>query len=616
MFIRKTKIKSTRNGVGSYYSYRIVESERIGDKVKQRTLLNLGKHFEIKSTLWPLLVTRIQHILSGQQCISEIELPLEDEVESAAQRYAAAILQKRGQSITHRTETLTSSFELVNVDELEVMQPRSIGAETIAYHGIEQLDLTSKLKELGFNAKDIAAVLGNIIGRLVSPSSELATLKWLQTQSAFGELIEHDFYTTNLTKLYRITDKLFNNKQAIEHHLYQREMDLFNLERRIVLYDLTNTYFEGQAAINPKAQFGRSKEKRSDCPLVTMGLVLDGDGFPIRSRIFDGNISEPSTLQEMIEQLSDSHETHDKRPIIMMDAGIASQEHINWLRSNSYLYIVVSRDRDKQKPEVEHGAVIVKNDPGNQVIVQKVECEVSQEVRVYCHSESKEKKEQSIRNKFSERFEQALQQLNKGLSKKGCTKRYEKILERIGRLKEKHPRVSQEYKIDVTADEQKQHAVKIEWQRQSIQKDDQMGIYCLRTNILDWEADALWHTYVMLTQVEATFRSLKTEFGFRPVYHRKEVRVSAHLFISLLAYHVAHTIRFQLKSKGIHLSWESLRKIMLSQQRVTVSLPTQNQEVIHVRTTSQAELDQKTIYNTLGISSDKVGKRKTRVAIK
>lgn len=615
MFIRKTKIKSKQGDEGGYYSYRIVESERVGDKVQQRTLLNLGKHFDIEPAHWPLLMARIQHLLNGQKDVFEDDLKLDHALEAAAHRYAAAILQKHAQPAGKPDQK--SHFESVNLNEIEVMRPRSIGVENLADHAIEQLGLVPKLEALGFNSRDTAAAVGNIVGRLVAPDSELATLEWLQSRSALGELIDHDFHTTSLTRLYQVTDKLFKNSAEIEKHLYQRETDLFNLERRIVLYDLTNTYVEGQASKNPKAQFGRSKEKRSDCRLVTMGLVLDGDGFPLQSRIFEGNVSEPKTLEEMINQLRDGVEQADqKKPVVIMDAGIASEANVHWLRSNDHLYIVVSRDQNKQKPDLETGGILVKDEPGNRVIVEKVANEDAQEVRVFCHSEGKEKKEQSIRDKFSDRFEQALHHLNEGLNKKGGTKKYEKVLERIGRLKEKHPRVSGEYRMEVIADEAKQHAVKIKWQRQGAQKDEQMGIYCLRTNLLDWEADTLWRTYVMLTEVEATFRSLKTDFGFRPVYHQKEIRVSAHLFISLLAYHIAHTIRFQLKSKGVHLSWKRLRNIMSSQQRVTVSLPTKNNEVIHVRTTTRAESEQKAICDALGVATDKMGKRETRISEK
>lgn len=139
-------------------------------------------------------------------------------------------------------------------------------------------------------------MIGNIIGRMVSPGSEHHTLGWLQTHSALGELLEHDFETTRLTLLYTITDKLLAHQDEIEPFLYQRECSLFDLKQTIVLYDLTNTFFEGSAKLNPKAQFGRSKEKRSDCPVVTM--MMDGDWFTMSSKIFEGNISEASTLEQ------------------------------------------------------------------------------------------------------------------------------------------------------------------------------------------------------------------------------------------------------------------------------------------------------------------------------
>jgi transposase len=615
MFIRKTKVKSARNGDESYYTYRIVETERMGRQVKQRTLLNLGKHFAIDPQYWAWLTTCIEQIISDQPPLSDFTLNLDLELENTAQRYAALIVQKRSQPVSEAA--LGADYQCVDINQVEVDRARSIGMESVVYHGIEQLELLPHIESLGFNSKERAAALGHIVGRSVSPGSERQTLKWLQTQSALGEIIDHDFHTTSLTRLYQVADQLYQHREAIEQHLYQRETELFNLERRIVLYDLTNTYFEGRAAGNAKAQFGRSKEKRSDCPLVTMGLVLDGDGFPVCSRIFDGNVSEPGTLEEMINQLhncpADNARSAEQRPIIIMDAGIASEKNVAWLRANDYRYIVVSRERKKQKPDLDQDAVIVKEESHNRVIVEKVTDESSHEVRVYCHSEGKEKKEQSIQDKFSQRFEQALSQLNEGLHKKGCTKRYDKVLERIGRLKQTHSRVANDYRIDVIADNEKIYAEQIHWQRNATEKDNLMGVYCLRTNIMDWTADTLWKTYVMLTEIESTFRSLKTDFGLRPVYHQKEDRVSAHLFISLLTYHVAHSIRFQLKPKGLHLSWQSLREVMSTQQRVTVSLPTQDQYIIHLRTTSRAEPEQKSIYRALGLAEDRLGKRKTNI---
>jgi transposase len=340
------------------------------------------------------------------------------------------------------------------------------------------------------------------------------------------------------------------------------------------LYDLTNTFFEGTAKQNPKAQFGRSKEKRSDCPIVTMGLVLDGDGFPMNSKIFKGNISEAGTLEQMIDHLGGL--TLSESPTVVMDAGIASEENIEWLKSKGVHYIVVSRKRYKQRPDEAQGAVVIKDEIDNKVIAQRVNDPDSGEALLYCHSEKQEKKDQGIRNRFHQRFETSLETLNKGLSKKGCTKSYEKIIEKVGRLKEKNTRVSHEYQIDVTADDDKKNAITITWKRlgKSSEKDELSGVYCLRTDVTHWSESTLWHTYVMLTDLEATFRSMKTELGLRPVYHQKEDRVTAHLFITLLAYHLVHTLRYQLKQQGIELSWQSLRQIMSRQQRLTITMAT------------------------------------------
>jgi transposase len=619
MYIRQTKIKNSKQGV-PYYTYRLVESVRDGEKVKQRTLLNLGKHFAIDKEHWPALTARIDQLLhdpSEQQAsLFDLKQPLDESLEASAQRYTALILHKQSQPLAADTADFPNEspdYQVVDINHLKALKPRSIGAETLAWHAFTQLQLDKKLTALGFNSKDLAAVIGNIIGRMVSPGSELHTLDWLQSHSALGELLDHDFQTTSLTRLYTITDKLLAHQDKIEQFLYQRECNLFELKQTIVLYDLTNTFFEGTAKLNPKAQFGRSKEKRSDCPIVTMGLVMDGDGFPMNSKIFEGNISEAGTLEQMIDHLGGL--ALSEPPTVVMDAGIASEENIQWLKSKGFHYIVVSRKRYKQRPDEAQGAVVIKDEIDNKVIAQRVDDPDSGEALLYCHSEKREKKDQGIRSRFHQRFETALETLHKGLSKKGCTKGYAKIIEKIGRLKEKNTRVSQEYDIDVTADDDKKKAIAITWKRleKSSEKDELSGVYCLRTDITHWSESTLWHTYVMLTDLEATFRSMKTELGLRPVYHQKEERVTAHLFITLLAYHLVHTLRYQLKQQGIDLSWQSLRQIMSRQQRLTITMPTQDKAQLFIRITTEAETRQQKIYQALGMTADGLGKKKTKV---
>jgi len=466
MYIRKTKIKNSTQGE-AYYTYRIVESIRKGNKVKQKTLLNLGKNFDIDSSHWPALISRIEQLLldgsQGEQAsLFDLQQDLDEALELAAQRYTAMIIQKHSQPVVSvaaqgesPSEKDIAHYETVDINHLQTLKPRSIGVETLACHALKQLKLDTKLTELGFNGKDQAAALGNIIGRMVEPGSERSTQKWLSSRSALGELLTHDYETTSLTRLYTVGDQLLKSQSALEHFLYTQEKDLFNLNSTIILYDLTNTYFEGACAGNPKAEFGRSKEKRSDCRLVTMGVVLSKEGFPINSQIFNGNASEPETLEEMIQGLNKEQQ---QTPVIVLDAGIASQDNIDWLVANGYQYIVVSRKRYKENPLGAQDAIIIKEELGNKITVKQVDDKDNKEVLLYCHSEKREKKDKAIRSRFHQRFEEALVQLHKGLSKKGCTKRYGKILESIGRIKEKNKRVAQDYKIDISTDNEQKNA--------------------------------------------------------------------------------------------------------------------------------------------------------------
>ena len=614
MYIRRTKTKTADHGKDSY-TYRIVESVRVGTQVKQRTLLNLGKDFAIEPTLWPLLAARIEQLLQGSAPLQSELFHLADEIgqllETTAERCSDLIIAKMAQPVA--IETPEQDYHRVNINQIEAHQARSIGGETLALHAVRQLQLDQKLTALGFNKIDSAAALGSIIGRMIIPGSELQTHDWLQTHTALGELLDHDYGSTSLTRLYTISDTLLKHQAALEAFLAAEEQTLFDLNRSIVLYDLTNTYFEGQCAKNPKAQFGRSKEKRSDCPLVTLGLVLDGNGFPLGSQLFPGNASEPATLSLMLDGLHGKKSLPGEKPVIIMDAGIASTDNIAWLTKHDYLYLVVSRERDVQDPRDQDHTVLVRDIGQSSVSVYRTIDAETQETRLYCYSEQKAKKEQAIRNRFHVRLEEALDKLNAGLGKKGTVKNYVKILERIGRLREKNSRVAQDYRIEVLANDEKNNAIRIDWLREpkSAEKDQHCGVYCLRTNIPDWSEEHLWTTYIMLTEMEATFRSLKTDLGLRPVFHHKEDRVTGHLFITLLAYHLVHTLRYQLKQQGIHLSWDSIRNIMSTQQRITLILPTDDKITIHLRTTTQVEARQKQLYTALGIKADLIGKCKT-----
>ena len=191
-------------------------------------------------------------------------------------------------------------MQTIDVDSLEWLRPRSVAVERLGLWAMQQVGLVDLLEQLGVSGPLRSAALGSIIGRMAAPGSERATYGWLSRRSALGELLDVDFEAMSLMQLYRASDALMAHRDAIERHLYNELSELFGLTSTVALYDLTNTYFEGSAQAQPKARHGASKEKRSDCRLLTLGLVLDGSGFVCRSQVLAGNVREDKTLVGML----------------------------------------------------------------------------------------------------------------------------------------------------------------------------------------------------------------------------------------------------------------------------------------------------------------------------
>jgi transposase len=603
MFIRRTRTGTSPTGK-PYFTYRLVESRREGAKVRQVTLLNLGRNFDVDREYWSLLCSRIGGILSGQGDLFSGECPAH--VEEEAQRIAMQLLACRPAS--ELTEKTGVDIQPVDVNSLEMTRPRTVGVEHAALWAMEQVRFLQLLEEIGLNGPQRAAAIGLIVGRMAEPGSELATHGWLCRRSGLGELIDTDFETMSLMQLYRASDLMMRKRDILESRLFSRVHDLFGLSCTVTLYDLTNTYFEGEAAGNPKAMRGHSKEKRSDAPLLTLGLVLDGSGFVKRSEIFSGNAGEAGTLQEMLAGLS-----APEGALVVMDRGIASEENIAWLAGHGYRYIVVSRERHRQFDPKE--AISIETASKEKIQIQKVLSEDGSEVRLYCYSEARAKKEEGITRRFTERFEAGLEKIAQGLTKPRTTKRIDKIRERIGRLKAKSRGVGRHYKIEIIPDETGKKAAAIRWEKQP--SDGTMlthpGVYSLRSNETTWDEERLWRTYIMLTDLEAVFRSLKSELGLRPVYHRKEIRSDGHLFITVLAYQFVQIIRRRLQAGGITDNWRTLRKTLGNQSRVTVTFRREDGRTLNVRKATRPEPEQQRIYEALGLDPNPGGVKKLLV---
>ena len=588
MFIRRTQTRSTASGE-TYFTFRLVRSERAGDKVRQRTLLNLGRHFEVERGDWPVLCRRIDEVLTGQLALDPQCPPA---LEAHAQRIAAQLLAREPPGAPDDEPDI----QAVDVDSLELLRPRSVGVEHVGLWAMDQLGLRTRLHDLGLPASLHAAATGSIIARMAHPGSERATRRWLGERSALGELLGVDFQTMGPMQLYRASDALMAHREAIESHLFDRAMGLFDLHPTVTLYDLTNTFFEGEAPRQPKARRGHSKDKRTDCPLLTLALVLDSSGFVRRSRVFAGNVREHHTVAEMLDELSAPREA-----LVVMDRGIATEERVHWLRDNAYRYLVVSRERLRQfDPEA---ARRIESASRQGVHLHKVVGEDGHEARLYCFSEERAAKERGIVERFAQRFEQALTELSDGLSRPRTEKRVDKVWQRIGRLKANSRGVAQHYDIELDTDPAGERATAVRFTQRPVEGSmmTHPGVYCLRSNQTDWDEETLWRTYVTLTDLEAVFRSLKSELGLRPIFHHKPIRAEGHLFITVIAYQLVQVLRRRLREAGERASWNTLRRLLEGQQRVTATFRRADRRTLHVRKATRAEPPQQAIYDALGI---------------
>ena len=529
-------------------------------------------------------------------------------LESHAQRITALLLAGERIGAASSPASQRHDFQHVDVDSLELIRPRSVGVEHAGLWAMDQLGLRTRLEALGIGASLRTAAIGSIIARMARPGSERATRRWLGERSALGELLGVDFETMGPMRLYRASDALMAHREAIEHPLFDRAMDLFDLHPTVTLYDLTNTYFEGEARQQPNARRGHSKDKRTDCPLLTLGLVLDASGFVRRSQVFAGNVREHHTLAQMLDALN-----APRGALVVMDRGIATEDRVRWLREHQYRYLVVSRERTRHFDA--DAALSIETASQHRVHLHKVLSDDGQEARLYCFSQARAAKERAIVERFAQRFEAALTRLSDGLSKPRTHKRTDQLWQRIGRLKETSRGVAQHYDIELDTNETGERATAVRFTRRPLPGSmlTHPGVYCLRTNQTDWDESTLWRTYFTLTDIEAVFRSLKSELGLRPIYHHKPIRAEGHLFISVIAYQLVQVIRRRLRQTGQCARWTTLRRILEGQQRITATFRRADGRTLHVRKATRAEPSQQAIYEALGIDHAPGGIRKTLV---
>ncbi len=540
-----------------------------------------------------MLAQRIGQLVTGGSQTLSTSLS-DQEVERLAAHFYSEIKAKGTCDIK------PGDWDTVNLTTLKNKDGREIGAEWLCKQAFDQLGIGSFLQQSGWDDQSIALATTDIICRAVYPVSELKTVSYIKENSAVCEITGYDRDKITKDKLYGISHKLFKIKDPLEQYLSKRTNELFDLDDKIILYDLTNTYFEGQMRGSKIAKFGRSKEKRSDARIIVLAVVVNREGFLKYSNIFEGNMADCKTLETIVNAMSTQTSFTKRKPIVVMDAGIATDDNLTMLKTKGYDYLCVSRSSLKEYHADILASPVQITDKRNQPIeLLKVKANGNTDQYLWVRSQAKAMKENSMNGLLSQRFEEGIQHIQEGIQKKGGTKTLNKVYERIGRLKQKYPSIHNYYEITVS-DDGNGSATSIACRHKTGQDaDKKAGIYFLRTSLMQLDEHTFWTIYNTIREIEYTFRVLKTDLDLRPIYHKTDDASMAHLHLGLLAYWLVATIRYQLKQQGINSDWREIVRRMNTQKCVTTSVENISQQTISIRQSTEPTIDVKEIYDKL-----------------
>ena len=589
-------------------TYRLCESYRYDSTVRHQTILHLGSLEDLPEIdQKKALAIRINDLIKlSHTRKQDLFEPQDKVIEKLAQKYYSEIKEKRRLDIATGKD-----YHLIDADSVENKNIREVGSEWLCMQALEQLSIRSFLIKNGWQDQEVQLALTHIISRATYPASELRTSQWIKQNSSVCELTGYPMENLTKDKLYDISKCLYKVKDDLEKHLSKRTNELFDLDDKIILYDLTNTYFEGSMRNSKKAKFGKSKEKRNDARLVVLAVVVNAEGFLKYSQIFEGNTSDSKTLQQIIAELSARTSSTGRNPIVVLDAGIATEDNLKLLKKNKFDYMCVSRSgMSKYKVDTEADPINILDKKDQPITLQRVKVENSSDTWLRVHSNGKAIKESGMNSRFSQRFEQGLSQIKAGISKKGGVKKQQKVWERIGRLKTRYSSIHKYYDINTEADN-KGIITDIKWKQKALDKKE--GYYLLRTTLDEKDEKMQWKIYNIIREIEATFRTLKTDLDLRPIYHKTDDASMAHLHLGLLAYWVVNTIRYQLKQKGIKNEWSDLVRIMNTQKTVTTTMNNEYDQQIIIRQCSEPTEEVSKIYTALQYKPKPFSRKKSVV---
>jgi hypothetical protein len=599
MFIREKKTKTTP-------VLQLVENRRCGNgKVKQEIIVSLGGA-AIPDQYRREVAVEVKNRLMGYQRL----VPLEYEVG----RWVDHILKKI--DIEGKLPPVTckeikqdgrTRVDGVFIDEIDHERETELGPALALNAAWQSLQLDAFLKEAEFTDRQINSAKINIFNRLLEPCSENELINWAGTV-ALDELLGENISVSGEDRFYRVSDKLLGIQPELEAYLRKKEQDLFNLDRIYLLYDLTNSYFEGDAKRNRKAKrSANSKEKRTDRPLLSVGLVLDREGFVITHRVFNGNMHDCRTLVRSVKDLQLSC-GDDKRPVVVVDGGIATKKNLEYLRANGFDYVVNGKRTTRKEfasdfyDKNAFGKVSGRDGKiKKHVYIRRVEQD--NEHIILCRSEDRKKKEDAIVSKMEGHFICELKKLKKRILKNDGKLHLndggDTVNRVIGRHSSKYSRAAKYYTIEYDA-----QSHELTWSRKDelYNEDEQLhGCYHLRSTRNDFSEDEIWKIYMTLTKVEDAFRLLKSDLGLRPFYHHTTERCEGHVWITILAYHLLRWIEYTMKLNDYDATWRSVRRMLQTHCYSTIIVSASDGIVRHIRKAGRPDERQKLIYEILGV---------------
>jgi transposase len=575
MYLRHTFVR--RNGKARQY-WKLVRSVRCGRKVRQEVVAYLGA---LTASERKRAAALARHFL-GERAVQQ-DLFEDPAMDQPLQLRSGKVVVERSRSFGD----VWLGWRLWQALELDTFFEQALppGREKVSW-------------------ADLALVM--VIARLCEPSSELHIAEDWYRRSALDDVIgiaPEDIYHS---RLYRALDELLPLKDALEVHLKNRLGTLFALDYDLLLYDVTSTYFEGEAKQNPLAQRGYSRDGRPDCKQVCIGLVVTREGFPIGYEVFAGNTVDVTTTQDMISKMESKYGKASR--VWVMDRGMISNANLEWLRSGGREYLVGT-----PKSELKKWQAKFLEASGWQHIRDDLEVKVcpgpdGEETFILCRSEARQEKERAIHERFDKRLKERIDGLARRLESAARRVDRSQVERQIGRMLESNSRVGGKYPVQVQDDPARRSGLRLvvtenkEWSQWA---DLTEGTYILRTNVKNWSPEQLWQTYTQLTEAEAAFRIQKSDLRIRPIWHQREDRVQAHILVCFLSYVLWKTLAGWQQRAGLGSSPRTILEEAHAIQSVDVVLPLEGRSSMRIRCVVKPDRAQSILLGRLGLSLPK-----------